>query len=35
MINDGMLGAIRIGKLQQTNYAVSLDVPREHALLAI
>ena len=35
MINDGMLGDIRIGKLQQTNYAVTFDVPKDHAFVAI
>ena len=35
MINDGMLGDIRIGKLQQTNYAVTWDVPKDHASVAI
>ena len=35
MINDGMLGDIRIGKLQQTNYAGTFDVPKDHALVAI
>ena len=33
MINDGMLGDIRVGKLQQTNYAVRVDVPQDHVLL--
>ena len=35
MINGGTLGDIRIGKLQQTNYAVSFDVPRDLNLVAI
>ena len=35
MINDGMLGDIRIGKLQQTNYAVTFDVPKDDAFVAI
>ena len=33
MINDVTLGDIRIGKLQQTNYAVRVDVPQDHVLL--
>ena len=28
-------GVIRIGKLQQTNYAVTLDVLKDHASVAI
>ena len=35
MINDGMLGDIRIGKLQQTNYAVTFDVPKDNVFIAI